>query len=372
MGIKIQKTTPLALPKQEKSSVKGNIFGFFRLSNKKKEAFYAELSLLLNSGVRLKEAFGISIASKNSASHIEFLEGLKDGIDKGIELSVAMRESGHFSDYECYSIAIGEETGNTNEVCENLATYYERRNEQKRLIVGSLTYPLIVIGITVLVVAVLLRFVVPIFQDMFAQNDVPLPPITQVVINFSEFLKKYGVFLIFGIFLLIYGLKYFGKKASFKLKLDQLQLYIPFVGKVVKASHMARFLDAMTLLVSSKVTIPESITMSSKMVSFLPLKNALDDVYSKMLSGGSLASAFKETSFFDNQITALIRVAEETNESEKVFAQLAKQYNRSLNHKSKQLMLFIQPLLLLVVGIIVGIIVIAMYMPLFKMGSVFE
>jgi len=372
MCIKVKTTTSLTTAQKAKNSPVATSFGFFRLTNKKKEAFYAELSLLLSSGVRLKEAFEISLASKKNAKHIGFIQELKSQIDKGKELSFAMRESGQFSDYECYSIAIGEETGNTNAVCENLAAYYERRNEQKRLILGALTYPLIVIVITVVVVAILLRFVVPIFQDMFAQNDVPLPPITQGVIEFSMFLKKYGLYVLLGVLAMGYGFGYLIKKPKVKLKVDTILLYVPFVGKVVKTSHIARFLDAMTLLVSSKVTIPESITMSSKMVSFLPLKKALLLVHQKMLSGESLAIAFKEATFFDNQITALIRVAEETNESEKVFAQLAKQYNQSLSHKSKQLMLFIQPLLLLVVGIIVGIIVIAMYMPLFKMGSVFE
>ena len=216
----------------------------------------------------------------------------------------------------------------------------------------------------------MLRLVVPMFQDIFKQNNVELPWITKMVVAASDFFKDFGGFLIVGFILLIVLRKQILKRESVRLFRDGLLLKTPYLGSFVKAVYLAQLTRAMSLLSASKVPMLRSIELAGKMIDFIPIKKGLDEVNQKIVKGKSLSESLQENKIFDPKMISLIKVAEETNQTEFIFERLNQQYSIEVQQKSKLLSTLLEPLIILFVGFFVGVILVAMYLPMFKLGNV--
>jgi type II secretory pathway component PulF len=341
-------------------------------SSKKKEQFYTELSVLLTSGIRLKDALFLIAESQKKKEDIDLFQGIGDRIVAGDDFSKILKEHTYFTTYEEHSVRIGEESGALERVTKSLAEFYRRKNEQHRNIVNALTYPIILLVTALLAVTFMLRFVVPMFQDMFRQNDIELPVITQSVIAISDWLGSYGWLFLILLLLFVIFQKQLNKRKWYRARKDSFLLKLPFIGSFIKLSNIARFTQAVSLLVSTKVSIVQSIHLAKEMIDFFPLENVLEKVEVDIQRGKSLSESLKEHSFFDRKMIALVRVAEETNKTEYVFERLSEQYNEEVLQKSKTFSTILEPLIILIVGIMIGVILIAMYLPMFEIGSVLK
>src|SRR5690606_27765265 len=184
-------------------------------SNKIKKAYYIELSVLLRTDVNIKESLELICNSQKKKHTQEALKKVVDDIVSGKSLSDALKVFKQFSDYEFYSIKIGEETGTLSQVIEQLGSFYAKKNEQHRNLISALTYPIIILTTAVLVVVFMLRYVVPMFQDIFEQQRVELPAITKFIINISGFMKSYSWLLLLLIMVLIVSRTVFSQKIWF-------------------------------------------------------------------------------------------------------------------------------------------------------------
>ncbi|MEP0262322.1 type II secretion system F family protein [Dokdonia sp.] len=341
-------------------------------NSKKKEQFYTELSVLLTSGIRLKDAIYLIAESQKKKEDARLFQEIGDRIIAGDDFSKVLQENKNFTVYEEHSIRIGEQSGALEKVCNSLADFYTRKNQQRRNVISALTYPIIVLSTATLAVIFMLQFVVPMFKDIFKQNNVELPAITQGVISTSEWLGDYGWILLFVLSIFVISQKHLIKQAWYRSKRDALLLKIPIIGSFIKTSNIARFTQAVSLLVSTKVSIVQSIHLAKEMIEFVPLESALEQVEKDILRGKSLSESLKEHSFFDAKMIALVRVAEETNQTEFVFSRLNEQYNEEVLRKSKSFSTILEPIIILIVGIIVGVILISMYLPMFELGNVLK
>src|SRR5690606_15182500 len=156
-------------------------------SNKKKQDLYMELAVLLKAGITIKEALSLITESFKKKTDKDLLENIALQVVEGKPFSEAVYSSKHFTEYEYFSLKIGEETGTTAQVCKELGAFFERKNEQKRIVISALTYPGIVLSTAVLVVIFMLNYVVPMFQDIFKQNNIELPVLTRIIIQMSGF-----------------------------------------------------------------------------------------------------------------------------------------------------------------------------------------
>ncbi len=339
-------------------------------SSKKKYEFYNELGVLLQAGITIKDALQlIKDNQKNENDKLIFEEILRKIIN-GVSFSDALLATNYFSPYESYSIKIGEETGTLARICNRLGVFFERKNEQKRIIISSLTYPIIVLSTAVIVVVFMLKFVVPMFQDIFKQNKIELPFLTQVIIKCSDAIQSYGWFFGLFVMLFLFSFKFLNKNLKFKRILHYALLKIPIVGSFISKIYMAQFTQAFSLLTSSKVPILNSIQMVKVMIPFIPLQEALQNIETSILKGNSLSQSLVGNKLFDNRIISLVKVAEETNQTEFVFNQLNEQYNNEVVRQSKQVATIIEPLIIVIVGLIVGVLLVALYLPMFKLSSV--
>lgn len=373
MGIKI---IHFAKEKEEKGNsslqniLKKEITFGSKFSNKKKEQFYSELSVLLKSGVNLKHGLDIIIESQSKQKDRELIEKLNSSILKGSSFANSLLDDKSFSTYEYHAIKIGEQTGQLAFVTQDLAEYYNRRNEQKRQIISSLTYPVIVLFTAFLVVFFMLKYVVPMFEDIFEQNRVELPFLTTVIVKFSNLLENYG-FLILVISVLVMGIVRISRKHPlFKKYSGQMLLGLPIIGGYVRKVYLTRFLHTMMLLTNSKIPVINGLSMVREMVDFYPLQNSLKGIEDDILMGERMSLSFAKHEIFDKKIIALLKVAEETNQTEYIFQRLYDQYSHEVEYQSKTITNVLNPLLTLMVGFIVGVILIAMYLPMFKLSSV--
>ena len=339
-------------------------------SNKIKEDFYTKLSVLLKAGISIKEALELIKDSRKNKNTAKVLELLVDEIVSGKNLSDAIKAHKDFSDYEYFSLKIGEETGTSAKIMEQLGGFYNRKNEQRKNLINALTYPCIILTTAILVIIFMLQFVVPMFQDIFKQQNAELPEITKIIINTSHFIKTYGWLIIVGVLGLILSKVVLNKQEWFKKGKDQLISKIPFVGSFVELVYLSQFTQAVALLTASKVPIVKSVNLVKRMIDYYPLNFALNDTEERLLKGETFSKSLSEHKLFDAEMIALIKVAEETNQTEFMFERLNAQYNARVEQRSKLLSTVIEPIIILLVGLFVGFILLAMYLPMFRLSSV--
>ena len=373
MGIKIEQVRPAGKTESTASletllKKEIRIFGK-SFTDKKKEQFYAELSVLLKSGVNLKMALDLIEESQKEKDRKIIIE-LNEQILMGSSLAAAMEKDKNFTPYEYRAIKLGEQTGQLNFITNDLAEYYQRKNEQKRQVISSLTYPVIVLFTAFIVVFFMLKYVVPMFEDIFEQNQVELPFLTQMIVKASSLLEVNGIYFLIGFVSIILGLRTSRKKEWFRKYVGLISLRIPIIGEYVKKIYITRFNHTMMLLTNSKIPVVNGLAMVREMVSFHPLQESLRRIEEDILQGDRMSESFKKHQLFDKKMIALLKVAEETNQTEYVFKKLYDQYSKEVEYQSKTITNILNPILTLMVGFIVGVILIAMYLPMFRLSSV--
>ena len=368
----IQKTKTTQVKKKDTTSLLQKEITLFgsSFSNAIKEDFYTEISVLLKAGINLKDALELIQNAQKKKQNKEVIKRICDAIIAGKSLSDAIHIQKHFTNYEYYSLKIGEETGTLAQVCEQLGHFFARKNEQRRNVISALTYPIIILTTAILVVVFMLQFVVPMFQDIFEQQHIELPAITIFIIQSSNFMKSYGWLFIILLVTLTALRALFNKKLWFRKAKDTFLLKIPFIGSFIKTVYLSQFTQAVSLLTASKVPVVNSIQLVKQMIDFYPLQNALALVEQNILKGETLSASLSHHKLFDDKMIALVKVAEETNQNEFIFDRLNLQYNTQVQQRSKLLATVMEPFIILFVGVLVGVILVAMYLPMFKLSSV--
>lgn len=341
-----------------------------KFGNLQKEAFYSELGLLLSSGIDIKTAFEIIEDQQKVKKHKLMLQDIKDNIISGKSVWEAVsKHQKVFSVYEHQSIKIGEESGKLPEVLIELGKFYTSAIKLKRQIISTLTYPVVVLTMSVLIVHFMLSFVVPMFTDIFKHTGAELPAITQLLIKVSS---KSG--LIFYSLVLLIGLGFVIHKTQqhkiwFRHYTSVFFLKIPIINELIQKIYLARFCQSMKLLLSSKVLLIDALYLVKNMIGYYPIEHALDTVIKDVYKGKQLHESLAEHNIFPKKLVSLIKVSEEVNAPELIFDKLNQQYSEEIEHQQQIIGKVIEPLFLVILGGLVGFILVAMYTPLFQMSS---
>jgi type IV pilus assembly protein PilC len=207
------------------------------------------------------------------------------------------------------------------------------------------------------------------FQDIFKQNNIELPWITNAIISLSDLVKNYGWYFLILLILIIFGFNFFKNNFNFKRFFQNLILKIPVFGQFIRKVYLAQFTQAVSLLTSSKIPILNSIQLVSKMIQFIPLQEDLLVIENEILKGSSLNESMKNCKMFDNKMISLVKVSEETNQTDFIFQQLNDQYNQEVTQQSKIMSTILEPFIILIVGVIVAVLLVAMYLPMFQLSN---
>lgn len=345
------------------------LFGSF-FNNRRKEHFYSELAVLLKAGVHLREGLQLLEENQKKEKLRSFYATMVEDLDVGQSFYEVLKSRKEFTEYEYYSVQIGEASGNLARIIGELGSFFTRKNEQRRQLLNAMTYPIIIFCTAVLVVIFMLRMVVPMFEDIFRQNGVELPTITKWIIAASNGIRDHGWLALLLLVVFIVFRKVLFKKESVQRKRDYFLLKIPFLGQFVRSVYLSQFTQAVALLTASKVPVLNSVQMAKRMIRFSPLQDALTKMEDKIMKGVSLHESIKGNKIFDNKMASLIKVAEETNQTEYIFEKLNQQYSQEVQQKSKLLSTLLEPFIIVVIGLFVGVILVSMYLPMFKLSSV--
>lgn len=335
-----------------------------------KEAFYSELGLLLSSGIDIKTALEIIEDQMKVKKHREIIMQIKDDIISGNAVWEAIHKHPKtFSVYEYQSIRIGEESGKLPEVLMELGKFYTSAIKLRRQVISTLTYPVVVLVMSVLIVQFMLSFVVPMFSDIFKHTGADLPATTQLLIKVSA---KSGLIFYSLLFLVIAGMLFHKTqqhKTWFRKYSAAIFLKIPVINELIRKIYLARFCQSMKLLLGSKVLLIDALDLVKNMIGYYPIEFALDSVRKDVYAGKQLHESLSEHSIFPKKLVSLIKVSEEVNAPELIFDKLNQQYSEEIEHQQAVIGKVVEPLFLVILGGLVGFILVAMYTPLFKMSS---
>jgi type IV pilus assembly protein PilC len=359
---------------------KNNLFAYFnkdisfndgQISNKKKEGLYLELSMLLLSGIDLRSALDLIVLDQEGNKDKELFETIRRQVLAGLALSGAIENSAKFSAYEYHSLKIGEETGKLAEVLTDLARFYKSKIQQRRKIISSVSYPVIVLITSMGAVLFMIKFVVPMFADVFLRFGGKLPWITSVIIRMSNVFSQYFYFGIGSVVFcaIIYAAK--RRTKQFRRISSKIVMKLPIIGDLVKKIYLARFANTMRLLVSTDTPLLRSIALVREMINYYPIETSLVEVEKDILKGKSLHESLSKFSIYPAKMIQLIKIGEEVNRMDYFFEKIALQYTDEVEYKTNTLSSAMEPLIIIFLGIVVGIILIAMYLPMFQMSNNF-
>lgn len=346
-------------------------FGSKQVSDKKKESLYVELSTLLLSGIDLRTALELILVDQEQAKDKALFDGIRLRILSGLALSQALKETGRFSDYEYYSIKIGEETGRLGEVLTDLAKYYKSKIQQRRKIVSAVTYPMIVLLSSLGAVFFMIKFVVPMFADVFLRFGGELPWITATIIKISGGFDRYFPFFMLLLFLMLAFYFFKRKTLWFRRVSSMFFLKTPVIGDLIKKIYLARFANTMRLLVSTDTPLLQSIALVRQMIDYYPIEESLSKVEKDILQGQSLHKSLAGFGFYPPKMIQLIKVGEEVNRLDYFFEKIASQYTEEVEYRTNTISSLLEPLIIIFLGLVVGVILIAMYLPMFQMSNSF-
>ncbi len=347
-------------------------FGNKELPDKKKEYLYLELSSLLQAGINLKSSFELITADQQKPKDKELYKNIQDSVLGGTTFSQALQQTGKFSLYEVYSLQIGEETGKLIEVLSDLAKFYQNKIKQRRKIVSALTYPCVVLTTSLGAVFFMLKFVVPMFGDVFKRFGGHLPWITEKIIGVSNAMESnFWRFIIFVAF--IVGFILFTRKTEkFREVFSKILLRTPLIGNLVQKIYLARFCNSMRLLISAKLPLLRAIALIRQMIRYYPIESSLQKVEDDIMNGKSLHESLQQFKVYPSKMIQLVKVGEETNQLDYFFGKISEQYIEEVEYKTSTLSSMMEPLIIIFLGFIVGVILIAMYLPLFQMSNSFQ
>lgn len=341
-------------------------------SDKAKEEFYKEFSSLLDSGIDIQRTLTILIEEQSNKKVLAILEQIRERLITGSSLSEALRETGHFTAYEFQSIKIGEETGRLRIILEHLSEYFTNKVKLRRQLISVFTYPAFVILITIGVLYFMLNSVVPMFEDVFKQFGQDLPYLTQKIIGISKHFSTFLLYFSLGLVaLIIYGYSQ-RKEDWFRNLTAKTVLRIPVFGVLMKKIYLARTCQSLSLLLASKTPLVTSLSLVEEMIGFYPIETALNAIKGEIVKGGSFHSGLARYPIFDRRLVSLTKIAEETNQLDSTFDRLSKQYQEDIEFRTKLIGTIIEPLIIVIIGLVVGVIMVAMYLPMFNLSNVIK
>ncbi len=339
------------------------------LTDKIKEVFYSELVILMTSGLDLKLALDLIVQEEKKEKVKNIYNLISQKILHGSSLSEAVHHQPEFGQYEYYSIKIGEESGSIALVLEELSQYFRKKVKQKKQIISAISYPVMIFVTALGAVFFMMNFIVPLFADAFKRFNSDLPTLTKAVIYLSGLFRKYWFLLPISIGVIVVVVRIFRKEDWYRKYSALIILNMPVIGKLMQKIYLASFCQSMSLMTSAKTPLIQSLELVSKMIGLYPYEKALISIREGLYHGKLLNELMLDFPIFDSRMVSLIKVGEETNRLDSIFKRLYDQYTEETDHQTSVMSSLLEPMLIIVVGGMVALILVAMYLPMFKLGG---
>jgi len=340
------------------------------LKSDKVLSFTNNLSSLIKGGLRLLEALNVLGQDTKDEDLASLILSLRDYIEAGGHFKGALQlYPKTFSPLYISMVDAGEKTGKLGLVLEQIADYLEWQLDLRLRIKELATYPAIIFAVMVLVVSVLMGWVLPKFEPILKElgTDLPLP--TKIVLGVSHFFTSYWYLLFGGVIGLFFAVKFALKNKVVQLHYDTIKLKLPILGKLINNICLVRFCRAMSLGLSSGINIVENLELAKEVVGNMVLANAIVSIKESVINGGHLSVGFAVTKAFPPFLVRMVEVGERSGNLVEGFSKVYDYYNKEIPRVIKQIFTLLEPLLIVVMGVVVGGITLSVFLPLVKMSQ---
>jgi type IV pilus assembly protein PilC len=343
-------------------------FGSSKVKTKDIAIFFRQFSVMIDAGLPLVQCLEILAANQENQSFQKTLTGVRTTVEGGATLANAMRQYPvAFDDLTTNMIEAGETGGILDIILQRLAVYVEKAVRLRAAVKSALIYPVAVVSIAVLIVGALLKWVVPIFSNLFAGLGVSLPLPTRIVMGLSAFVQTFWwIFLVGGVGL-VFGVKQIRKHPRGRYYFDKMLLKLPIVGPLLRKIAVGRFTRTLGTLITSGVPILEGLSITARTSGNAVLEEALMKVRKAIEEGRTIVDPLKECGVFPNMVTQMIGVGEATGAMDNMLQKIADFYEEEVDAATKDMLAMLEPAIIGVLGVTIGGIVISLYMPLFAM-----
>lgn len=333
--------------------------------------FFRQLATMMSAGVPLVQAFEIIGRGHDNAGMRELILKIKAEVESGTSLSESLAKHPlHFDSLVISLVNAGEHAGVLETLLDKIATYKEKTEYLKAKIKKALFYPTAVIIVAVIVTAILLIFVVPQFETLFSNFGADLPAFTRMVVNMSEFLQQYW-WLVFGI-LAGAGVGFMqAKKRSRKFgrALDRMILKLPIIGPIMHKAAVARYARTLATMFAAGVPLVEALESVAGATGNVVYSDAVLMIRDSVATGQQLQFAMSQTGLFPNMVEQMVAIGEESGSLDSMLSKVADFYEQEVDDAVDALSSLLEPLIMSILGIVIGGLVVAMYLPIFKMGA---
>jgi len=365
-----QKITPSKIKAKPKDLFENIAFFQPKVTENDLVIFTRQFSTMIDAGLPLVQALDILSSQQDNKTFKKILVQIKGDIEGGATFTDALKKHTNLFD-ELYVnlVAAGEVGGILDSILNRLAGYIEKTMKLKKKVKGAMVYPISILGVAVIVVVVLLLFVIPVFQKMFAEFGAALPAPTQIVIKISEILKSSIIYIAGSLFVLGVAFKKFHNTEKGKTIIDDFVLKLPVFGPLIRKAAVAKFTRTLGTMISSGVPILDGLDITAKTAGNKTVERSIYYTKAGISEGRTIAEPLAESKVFPPMVVRMIAVGEATGALDAMLGKIADFYDDEVDAAVDTLTAMLEPMLMVFLGVVLGGLVIAMYLPIFKMAA---
>jgi len=332
--------------------------------------FARQFSTMIDAGLPLIQCLDILYTQQENSTFRQMLRQIKESVEGGSTLTDALKQyPKYFDELFVNMIHAGEVGGILDTILKRLSSYMEKAAKLKAKVKGAMMYPIIVLSISAAVIGVILVFVIPAFQGMFSSMGKSLPVPTQIVVNISNFTQSNILFIIVGIAGIIFIYKQIYATNAGRSFIDDTMLKFPVFGPLIRKVAVAKFSRTMSTMLSSGVSILDALEIVAKTAGNKTIEKAIFNVRSSIAGGSTMADPLLETGVFPPMVVQMISVGESTGSIDEMLGKIADFYDDEVDQTVENMTTLIEPMMIAFLGITIGGLVVAMYLPIFQMAG---
>jgi type IV pilus assembly protein PilC len=331
-----------------------------------------QIATMLTAGVPLVQSIDMIGKGHDNGNMRKLLGDISNKLQAGIPLSECLREHPkYFDDLYCDLVHSGEQSGSLETIYDRIATYKEKAEALKSKIKKALTYPIAVMVVALIVTSILLIFVVPVFKEIFDSFGAELPAFTLLVIAISEFMQSYWYIGLAAIFVAGYIFKNMHQKSlAFRDSVDKQILKLPVIGDLLEKAAVARFARTLSTTFAAGVPLIDALESAAGASGNAVFRDAILDIRSEVSAGMQMNLAMRNSNIFPDMVIQMVAIGEESGAVDDMLAKVANVYEQQVDDAVDALTSLLEPLIMAVLGVIIGGLIIAMYLPIFQIGQV--
>ena len=365
-----QRITPTKVKKKPKDLFANVTFLQPTVKQRDVILFARQFSTMIDAGLPIIQCLDILYSQQANATFKKMLKEIKESVEGGATLAEALKKfPKQFDNLFVNMIAAGEAGGILDAILRRLAAYMEKAAKLKAQVKGAMTYPVVTLIIAVLVLAVILVFVIPVFEEMFADFGGELPMPTKIVVAMSDMVKSKIIYIVVGLVLFIIAFKKFYGTEKGREIADKMILKVPVFGDLLRKVAVAKFTRTMGTMLASGVAILEALDIVAKTAGNKTVEKAVYNVRKGISEGRTMADPLTQSGVFPSMVCQMISVGESTGALDAMLEKIADFYDEEVDQAVENLTALIEPFMLVFLGVTIGGLVIAMYLPIFKMAG---